>query len=78
MCHGIIICRNKRNENKFIKVKRTACGHYYMKPYMCFKNESTTIINYLGSKRGRYFRINKKSVMEILEDYEFYAFENWK
>ena len=73
MYPGILIFRNKRNENKYVDVKRSKCGHYYIVQYMIFENQDVTIINYTGCKRRRFSRVSKRTLLSILEDYDFYS-----
>lgn len=70
MYPGILVFRNKRNENKYIDVKRSKCGHYYIVQYMVFENKDATIINYMGCRRKRFSRITKRTLLSIIEDYD--------
>ena len=61
---------NKRNPNKHIEVRHYSCGHYYAVQYMKWENTKIgTVINKLGSRTGRMFRMSKRSLATILEDY---------
>lgn len=57
--------KNKRNEHKYIEVKRYSNGTYYVRQYMLFSNG---VKNYTGCKR--FSRVRKSTLLEILEDYE--------
>jgi len=57
---------NKWNGNKHIEVVRYACGHYHMVQYMQWGD----VVNKLGSRSGRRFRVSKRTLESILEDYE--------
>lgn len=59
------IYQNLRNENKFIEVVHYNCGHYHAVQFMKWGN----IINKLGSRSGRRFRISSKTLNMVLEDY---------
>lgn len=65
--------RNLRNENKYIDVKRTKCGHYMWRQKMMWDNG---VVNFLGVRlHGRYSqggfrRCHKATIDYVLEDYE--------
>lgn len=67
--------RNRRNENKYIQVKRTNCGHYYIRQYMEWTKEENgqdkVIRNYTGKSKGQYSRVTRKYILnDLLDDYE--------
>lgn len=63
-----ILYINKRNEHKVIELKRYSDGHYYWRQMMIFPNG---VVNYVGSKSGRFFRVNKSTFLPVLtSDYE--------
>ena len=57
--------RNKRNKHKYIDVKHTNDRHYMWRQRMVWEN----VTNYVGSKKGRFFRQGMKTIYEVLEDY---------
>lgn len=59
--------RNKRNENKYIDVKRTNDCHYMWRQRMSWSNGVT---NYLGGHpKGGFHRVRKSWMDEVMEDY---------
>ncbi len=63
------IYQNVRNEHKFMDVVRYSPGHYYAAQFMHWENGVT---NYNGGRNGkrRRYRIGKKTLDGILEDYK--------
>ena len=64
------IYRNKRNENKYLAVKRYDCGHYYIQGFVYW--QETGVLNFLGCRgnNGRYGRVTRKYTLDaLLEDY---------
>ena len=59
--------RNKRNPHKIIDVKYTNDRHYMWRQRMVFDNG---VINHVGTKKGGFRRQNKRTIDEVLEDYE--------
>ena len=59
--------RNKKNPHKIIDVKHTADRHYMWRQRMVFDNG---VINPVGTKKGGFRRQNKRTIDEVLEDYE--------
>ena len=67
--------RNRRNENKYIEVKKANDGHTYSRQYMEWddpRNSDSRIRNYNGSKSngGRYHRMNLDTLDQVLDDYD--------
>lgn len=64
--------RNKRNPNKYVEVKRENDGHTSARQYMKWETDEGEVKNYNGSKskRGRYSRMRKDSIDELLQDYD--------
>lgn len=64
--------RNKRNPNKYVEVKNENDGHTSARQYMEWDTPEGKVKNYNGSKsrRGRYSRMRKDSVNELLQDYD--------
>ena len=64
--------RNKRNENKYIEVKKTSDGHTWFRQFMYWNTPEGSVKNYNASKtnRGRYHRVRLSTLDSILEDYE--------
>ena len=65
--------RNKRNPNKYINVKRDSSRHYNSQQYMAWETDNGEVKNFTGAKdtkKGRYFRTNKSTLDDILQDYE--------
>ena len=64
--------RNKRNENKYIEVKKTSDGHTWFRQFMYWNTPEGSVKNYSASKtnRGRYHRVRQDTLNMILEDYE--------
>lgn len=69
------IYQNKRNDNKFIEVRRYADGHYVWKQYITrYISTSFLGVNYVGCsfKRvhiGTWHRVSKRTLEEVLADY---------
>ena len=67
----ITIYRNKRNEHKYIEVKRTKCSHFYVKQFIQPGNH---IRYYVGSTlkkpQGFWGRWKLANLKELLKDYE--------
>ena len=68
------IYQNKRNPHKFIRVRRYRCGHYAWKQFI--ENPVTGVITYTGcslkrSKKGVWHKVNKPTMLEVLEDYKY-------
>lgn len=63
--------RNKRNENKYIEVKKSADGHTYYRQFMFWNTDTGSVKNYSGSRtnRGRYHRTTLETLNKILDDY---------
>lgn len=63
--------QNKRNENKYIEVKKSKDGHTYYRQFMYWNTDRGPVKNYSGSKtnRGRYHRTRLDSLEQVLEDY---------
>ena len=63
--------QNKRNENKYIEVKKAKDGHTYYRQFMYWNTDRGPVKNYSGSKtnRGRYHRTRLDSLEQVLEDY---------
>lgn len=76
----IRIYRNKRNENKYIEVKKTKCSHFYYRQYIkaynlmtgeMFANYTTYNRRRGKAKTGLWFRMTKNWMTEMLEmDYD--------
>lgn len=65
--------RNRRNPNKYIEVKRYACGNYYFRQFMRWDTPHGLVVNYLGarSNRGVFRRNGIRNMKQVLvEDYE--------
>ena len=65
--------RNKRNENKYVEVKKGNDGHSYSRLYMKWDTPEGEVKNYTGAKdakRGRYYRTNLDTIDQILDDYD--------
>ncbi len=58
---------NKRNPHKFIDVKHTADRHYMWRQRMVWDNG---VINPVGTPKGGFRRQNKRTIDEVLEDYD--------
>ena len=64
--------KNIRNERKHVEIRRYSDGHYSIKQYIA----TPTGKNYVGcnlkqNKRGGiWHRITRRSMVELLEDYE--------
>ena len=58
--------RNKKNANKYIDVKHTNDGHYLWRQRMVWGD----IVNHVGTRKGGYCRVSKKTVDDVLTDYE--------
>ena len=63
-----IIWKNKRNENKYIFIKRYADGHYYFKQVMKWDNGVENPLGQ-GLHHNRFFRVRKWWLNQIAEDY---------
>lgn len=63
--------QNKRNENKYIEVKKAKDGHTYYRQFMYWNTDRGPVKNYSGSvtNRGRYHRTRLDSLEQVLEDY---------
>lgn len=63
--------RNNRNPNKYIEVKKADDGHSYARQYLKWDTPRGEVKNYMGARtsRGRYFRHDKQSIEQMLEDY---------
>lgn len=57
---------NNRNPHKHIEVHYYIDHHRAFRQYMKWDNG---VVNYVGSRKGRLFRIGKKTLVGILEDY---------
>ena len=69
-----LMFQNKRNPNKYIELKRYACGHYVARQFMKWVTPNGVVKNYTGArnaKKGRYFRFHKTTLLDILEDYKY-------
>jgi len=67
--------RNRKNPNKYVQVKRTKCGHYYIRQFMEWTREvngqEEVIRNYTGKVKGYFSRITRKYILDnLLDDYE--------
>lgn len=64
---------NNRNRNKYLLVRHYKDGHTVVKQYMEWSNG---VRNYTGSslrsKNGKFSRISKSALMDLLEDYHIY------
>lgn len=58
--------RNRRNANKYIDVKHTKDRHYLWRQRMVWGN----VENYVGTPKGGFQRMNKRTINDVLEDYE--------
>jgi hypothetical protein len=68
----IKVYRNNRNGNKYVEVKHTKCGHYYVRQYMFWAENN--VLNYTGYKNGRFTRTTlKRHLNELLNDYTLYG-----
>lgn len=65
----VVTFQNTRNEHKYIEVKVGKDGHTYSRQYMLWNTERGEVKNYIGSRKGRYFRSSRRSLTSILEDY---------
>lgn len=64
----IKVYRNKRNENKYLDVKKTKCSHFYIRQYMYWKENG--VQNFIGNKKGYFIRTTKsRHLNDLLEDY---------
>ena len=68
---------NKRNDHKFLEIRRYEDGHYVCKQSIRSTSEDgVVVINYTGcnlkqnNHGGVWHRISKKAMLELLEDYE--------
>ena len=67
--------QNKKNPNKFIQIRRYADGHFVWKQYIRhFVNTFFECRNYTGCSlkqvtKGVWHRINKVTMLSVLEDY---------
>ena len=59
--------KNKRNAHKILDVKHTADRHYMWRQRMVFDNG---IENPVGTPKGGFRRQSKRTIEEVLEDYE--------
>ena len=59
--------RNKRNEHKYIDVKRTADRHYMWRQRMVWDNG---VENPVGTPKGGFRRQSKATINDVLGDYE--------
>ena len=41
--------RNKRNGNKFIQVKKYACGNYYFRQFMHWETDRGPVTNFMST-----------------------------
>lgn len=64
--------RNKKNENKYVEVKRTPDGHTWFRQFMFWNTDRGPVKNYYTSKsnKGRYHRVRLDWLEQLLEDYE--------
>lgn len=73
------IYQNKRNDNKFIEVRRYKDGHYVWKQYIThYISNSFISVTYTGCSlkrihRGVWHRVSKKTMLEVLQDYNWVA-----
>lgn len=69
---GTLLYRNKRNENKYIEVKKSSDGHTEFRQFMYWVTDDGPVKNYNGSKtnRGRFHRVRQGTLNSILDDYE--------
>ena len=58
--------QNKRNEHKYIDVKRTNDRHYMWRQRMVWDNGVT---NPVGTSKGGFRRQSKSTIEEVLEEY---------
>lgn len=68
--------RNKRNEHKFIVIKRFADGHYCYLQFLVYPNG---VVNYMGCRLNRHHfsRIHRATIIEVVKtDYDF--LNTWK
>lgn len=63
--------RNKRDENKYIEVRKLTDGHTEYRSFMFWNTDRGPVKNYYTSKsnKGRWHRGSQESVRKILEDY---------
>ncbi len=79
--------QNKRNPNKFIETKKYKDGHTVARQYMKWDTPNGEVKNYTGAKdakRGRYFRTDKATLHDMLDDYDeiestsqVFIFDGW-
>lgn len=64
--------RNRHNPNKYVEVKNENDGHTSARQYMKWDTHEGEVKNYNGSKsrRGRYSRMRRDSVNDLLNDYD--------
>lgn len=63
--------RNKRNGNKFIQVKKYACGNYYFRQLMHWETDRGPVTNFMSTKRGAFVRNGMRTLGSVLrDDYE--------
>lgn len=59
--------KNKKNQHKFLDVKHTSDRHYMWRQRMLFDNG---VENHVGTPKGGFRRQGKRTIEEVLEDYE--------
>ena len=67
----IYVYQNNRNENKFIELKRTDCGHFYYRQFMKWKTDNGVVLNHLvyskKTKTGLWLKTTKWFVLQVLK-----------
>ena len=69
---------NKKNDAKFLEIRRYACGHYVFKQFVPYYIPCEGR-NYMGCtlrqnrRGGVWHRISKKHLLNLLEDYNLVA-----
>lgn len=61
------IYQNRKNEHKYLEVRKYECGHYVFRQYMEWK--SAGVKNPVGSENFQ--RIRKVDLDELVKDYRF-------